>query len=168
MKKNILAACILIICFVLQTTLFRTFSFGGIGPNLLIVLTASLGFMEGKKMGLTVGFFSGLLLDIFFGETIGFYALIYMFIGYINGNFKKIFFPEEIKLPIALITVSDIAYCFVCYIFLFLLRSKFAFGHYLVAIIIPEIVYTVLITMILYPVLLLIRRKLENSEQRSA
>lgn len=57
MKRNITFALLIIICFVLQSTIFRSLSFGGIGPNLLIVLTASLGFMRGRKTGIAVGFF---------------------------------------------------------------------------------------------------------------
>ena len=71
----------------MQCTVFRALAFGGIVPNLLIVLTASFGFMRGEKNGLLIGFFSGLLVDIFFGSVIGFYALVYMYIGYANGKF---------------------------------------------------------------------------------
>ena len=95
--------------FVLQTTLFQALSFGGIVPNLMIVLTASYGFMRGKKAGLLTGFFSGLLCDIFFGSVIGLNALIYMYIGYLNGQFHHIFYPDDIKLPLISIFVSDLS-----------------------------------------------------------
>ncbi len=107
MKRFIVTAFFIFICFLLQCTVFRALAFGGIVPNLLIVLTASFGFMRGEKNGLLIGFFSGLLVDIFFGSVIGFYALIYMYIGYANGKFSAIFYPEDIKLPITLILCSD-------------------------------------------------------------
>ena len=109
MKRKIILAVAVILCFVLQSTVFQALSFASIAPNLLIVLTASLGFMRGRKEGMLVGFFSGLLLDIFFGSVLGFYALLYMYVGYINGFFQKIFFPEDIKLPIILLSASDVA-----------------------------------------------------------
>ena len=87
MKRKIILAVAVILCFVLQSTVFQALSFASIAPNLLIVLTASLGFMRGRKEGMLVGFFSGLLLDIFFGSVLGFYALLYMYVGYINGFF---------------------------------------------------------------------------------
>ena len=134
----------------------------------MIVLTASFGFMSGEKSGLLIGFFSGFFIDIFFGEVLGFYALLYMYIGYTNGKFNRIFYPEDIKLPMVLITVSDLFYGIICYILLFLMRAKFNIGYYFVHIILPEIVYTTFITIFLYPVILKINQRLESSEQRSA
>lgn len=134
----------------------------------MIVLTASFGFMRGEKSGLLIGFFSGFFIDIFFGEVLGFYALLYMYIGYTNGKFNRIFYPEDIKLPMVLITVSDLFYGIICYILLFLMRAKFNICYYFVHIILPEIVYTTFITIFLYPVILKINQRLESSEQRSA
>lgn len=168
MKRKIVVALMILICFLLQCTVFKSLAFGGIVPNLMIILTSSFGFMRGKKSGLLIGFFSGLLIDIFFGEVIGFYALIYMYIGYGNGIFHKIFYPEDIKLPIALISASEIIYGFTCYVLMFLLRSRFHFPYYFLHIILPEIVYTIVITLVLYPLILFIHQKLEKSEQRSA
>ncbi len=167
MKRGIVTALFIFICFLLQCTVFRMLAFGGIVPNLLIVLTASFGFMRGEKTGLLIGFFSGLLIDIFFSDVIGFYALLYMYIGYINGKFCTIFYPEDIKLPISLILGSDFFYGIICYVILFLLRGRFDFSYYFVHIILPEIVYTIVITLFLYPVILWVNRKLEKTEKRS-
>ena len=168
MRRKITVTLIIIVCFLLQSTLFKALSFASISPNLLIVVCASFGFMRGRKEGMWIGFFSGLLLDIFFGSVIGFYALIYMYIGYINGFFRKIFFPDDIKLPLILISASDFGYNLLVYLFLFLLRGRFGFGYYLIHIMIPELVYTILVTIILYFVILKINQKLEMIEKRSA
>ena len=88
--------------------------------------------------------------------------MIYMYIGYANGKFNRIFFPEDIKLPMALILVS--AY----YVILFLMRKRFHFTYYFVHIILPEMVYTIFITLLLYPISLWINKKLEDMERRSA
>lgn len=168
MKRGILTTLLIIICFLLQSTVFRYLAFGGIVPNLLIVLTASFGFMRGEKTGLLIGFFCGLLMDIFFGSLIGFYALLYMYIGYMNGKFSTIFYPQDIKLPIVLILGSDLAYGLICYVILFLLRGRFDFRYYAVHIILPEIVYTIAVTLFLYPLILWINTRLEQGEKRSA
>lgn len=41
---------------------------------------------------------------------IGFYALLYMYAGFLNGCFKKMFYPDDIKLPMLLIAGSDLSY----------------------------------------------------------
>ena len=140
MRRFIVSFLLVISCFVLQSTVFKSIAFGGIIPNLMIVLTASFGFMRGEKAGILFGFFCGLLADIFFGSVIGLYAMIYMYIGYANGKFNMIFYPEDIKLPLALIFVSDMAYGLLSYIILFLMRGRFHFTYYLIHIILPEMV----------------------------
>ena len=167
MRRVFTTALFIILCFLLQCTVFRALDFGGIVPNLLIVLTASFGFMRGEKCGLLIGFFSGLLIDIFFGSVIGFYALLYMYIGYANGKFSTIFYPEDIKLPIILILGSDFFSGIICYVILFLLRGRFDFRYYFMHIILPEIVYTIVVTLFLYPIILWTNRRLEQREKRS-
>ncbi len=168
MKRKIVVTIIIIICFVLQSTLFKALAIASISPNLLIIVTSAFGFMRGKKDGLLIGFFSGLLIDLFYGGTLGFYAMIYMYLGYVNGFFRKIFFPEDIKLPIILITASDFICNLLVYFFQFLLRGRFAFPYYMIHIIIPELVYTIMVTVFLYFILLKINQKLEYMEKRSA
>lgn len=168
MRRKLTVFIIVAICFLLQSTLFQSLSFAAISPNLLIVVTSSFGFMRGRKEGMWIGFFSGLLLDIFFGSVIGFYALIYAYIGYVNGFFRKRFFPDDIKLPLILIATSDFSYSILVYLFLFFLRGRLRFGYYLLNIILPELVYTILVTIVLYFIILKINNKLEEIEKRRA
>lgn len=154
-------------CFLLQSTVFKKLSFGGISPNLLVIVTTSIGFMRGEKPGLIAGFLCGMFIDIFFGDVIGLYAMIYMYIGYLNGKFSRIFYPEDLKLPLGLITLSDLSYGMICYIVLFLLRGRLNFSYFFLHIILPETVYTIFMSIILYPVLLYLYKKLNVQEDRS-
>lgn len=160
MKKIIFAIISVWLVFILQSTVFSKLNIGNIVPNMLIVLTASWGFMQGDKFGLTVGFACGLLMDIFFGSVIGIYALIFMYIGYFNGKFCNLFFPEDYKLPLILIIISDLMYGLSCYVFYFLLRGKFDFWYYFGHIIFPEIIATLMISLLQYPLTLLIHNKI--------
>ncbi len=166
MLKKIVITLIVIIGYLLQTTFFKAITLAGIVPNILLIITSAFGFMRGKNEGMFIGFFSGLLIDVFFGKIIGFYALVYMFIGFVNGFFRRIFYPEDIKLPMILIGLSDLLYCFLCYIFLFLLRGKLHLSYYFVHIMLPEVVYTVLVTFIIYRVILFIDEWLKSFESR--
>lgn len=168
MKRKIITAVFIVAAFLLQSTIFEKISFADIRPNLLIIITASFGFMRGEKNGMTVGFACGLLADMFWGNVLGFYSLIYTVIGYLNGSFHRMFYDDDIKLPLALVGVSDLAYSVCVYFCMFLLQGKFAFPYYLGHIMIPELVYTILITLIVYQVILHVNRKLEAEEQRSA
>lgn len=168
MRRKVTVFIIITICYLLQTTLFQTLSFASISPNLMIIIASSFGFMRGKKEGLFIGFFCGLLLDIFSGSILGFYALLYMYIGYFNGYFRKMFYPEDIKLPMLLIAGSDVGCNLFIYFFLFLFRNRYDFQYYLMHLILPELVYTMVITIFLYIVILNINQQLEVIEKRSA
>ncbi len=157
-----------IISFILQTTVFRVFDFGGITPNLLLIFTTSTAFIKGDKPGLLVGFFSGLLVDVFFGTYIGFFALIYMYIGFIVGKLHDIFFTQNLAIPILIISISDFIFGFVCYVLMFLFRIKFNIGYYMTSIIIPELVYTAIVAIFYYPIVLMINNSIDEKEQRSA
>ena len=69
-RRPLVTVLIVIICFLLESTVFQSLSFASITPNLLIVVTASFGFMRGKKEGMLVGFLSGLIIDVLFGDLI--------------------------------------------------------------------------------------------------
>lgn len=170
MKRKLTACIIIIVCFLMETTVFRYLSIASVTPNLLVVVTSSFGFMCGKKEGMFVGFLSGLITDIFFGigNMIGFYALIYTLIGYGNGLFKRLYYDEDIKLPLFLIAGSEFLYGIIIYVVMFLMRNRFDFPFYLKNVILPELMYTILITIFLYQIILHINRKLEEDEKRSA
>lgn len=168
MLRKVIVTFFILTCFILQCSVFNSLAFAGIIPNLMIILTSSFGFMRGEKEGLIIGFFCGLLSDVFFGSFLGFYALVLMYIGYLNGKFSKIFYPEDIKLPIALIVISDLSFGILCYFLMFLLRGRFEFNYYFTHVILPEAIYTIVITIFLYPVILLINGKLESIERKRA
>lgn len=166
-KRRILCTIILIvICFLIQTSVLHYIALGSIIPNLLIVITSSVGFMRGKKEGMLVGFFCGLLIDVFYSDIMGYQAFFYMIIGYANGFFQRIFFDEDIKLPLLLIASSEFLYGIFIYIFSFLLRSRFDFRYYLLNIIVPELIYTMLATIILYQIIRKLNNKLLDYEKR--
>lgn len=96
-KRKGIEAVMVIVLFLLETTVFHYFEIASVKPNLLLILTASFGFMEGKREGMYVGVLSGFLLDICFGQYIGFYILFYTLVGYANGFFQKLYYDENIS-----------------------------------------------------------------------
>ena len=76
-------------------------------PNLMLVFVTSIAFIRGDKVGLLTGFVSGFLVDIFFGAILGFYALLFMYIGFFVG--KQ--FPSLSYLSLILFTALHVMYC---------------------------------------------------------
>ncbi len=166
MRRRVTLFIVITVCFLLQSTVFQKLSFAGIVPNLLLIVVSSFGFMRGSKEGLLIGFFCGLLLDVFCGFYLGLYALLYMLIGYLNGVFHKFFYPDDIKLPLVMISTSDLVCNLVIYLFVFVFRSRFHFFYYLKAVIVPEFVYTMIVGIFLYFLLLVGNEHLEKAEKR--
>ena len=154
----------IIATFLLQSTVFPFFTIASVVPNLLLILTVSFGFMQGRTEGLFVGFFCGLLIDLFYGNLFGFYALVYMYIGFLNGFLCKIYYDEDIKVPMLLVALSDIVYNIVIYGLQFLLRGRLDFPFYLKNIMLPETIYTVVITILFYRIFYSINHSLVKNE----
>ena len=94
--------------------------------------------------------FSGLFFDRFYGSLFGIYALIYMYAGYISGYAFRSFYDDDLKVPLFLVAGTDLLYNLSVYGLQFLLRGRLGFLTYIYRIIIPEIVYTVFLTIIVY------------------
>jgi rod shape-determining protein MreD len=139
----------------------------GIVPNLLLIPTVSFGMMRGRKEGMLVGFISGLLLDIMYGSVIGPYALLYMYLGYVNGFFHRVYYMEDILLPMLMVGANDLIYGLLVYVFAYLLRGRLNFGFYFVHVILAEMVYTMVMTLILYKPLVKINLWLKRKEEGS-
>ena len=133
----------------------------------MIILIVSEGLMNGDKCGMLIGFACGLLTDIFFGDYIGFYAMLNMMIGFLSGKLHKVFYRENYILPMVLIIIGDGLYGFMCYVLMFMFRTRFNVGFYFRSVIVPEVVYTTIAAIPVYPMLLRIDMWLEEARRRS-
>lgn len=165
MKRCITIGIIIVICFLLQCTVFHYIELAGVVPNLLLIVTMSFGLMRGRREGLLVGFFSGLLIDIFFGSVLGPYAFIYMTLGYGNGFFHRIYYVEDVLLPMIMITLNDFIYNIIIYVVFFLMRKRLDFLGYLKDVMLPEMIYTILITLFFYKILVRINLRLKRVKE---
>lgn len=168
MIRKLIIAILIIISYLCQTTFNRGISIGNITPNLLIILVCIFALLRGKKEGLLIGFFCGLLIDLFYGyaDVVGFNSLIYMYLGYIAGIFHDVIYTDDIMIPVVFTATSDLIYNFVYYILSFALRNKLEIEIYFKDIILPEVIYTVFLTVFLYKIYKLINDRLEKYERR--
>lgn len=148
--------------------MFELIKLAGITPNILLILISSVAVMRGQKPGMIVGFFCGLLMDIFYGSTIGGFAFLYMVFGFVDGFFNRIYYSDDNILPLVLIGVNDLIYGFIMYILCGLLQNHLQIIYYLKNIILPEMVYTVAVGLVCYQILLRINDWLEKNEKRGA
>ena len=118
MKRFFIDLALILVFFVLQTTVFPMLKISSIIPNILIILVSCSGFMQGDREGMFVGFACGFLLDICSFDIFGFYTILYMLIGYLNGLLHNFFYLKDLKIPAIMIISSDLVCCLFTYFFL--------------------------------------------------
>lgn len=150
MKRYVSVFLLNVVCFILQTTIFQKMKLANVGPNILVIVTAASGFMYGRKLGMFSGVLGGLLMDTMYSGVIGLNILIYAVIGYLNGMANKLYFKEDLMIPLFAIVISDFLYGTMYYVCRFLLRGRLDLPYYLIHIIIPEMIYTMVVGVVLY------------------
>ena len=165
--KISITALIIIISFVLQSEISLANSDVVATPNFLLFVTCIFGFMRGCNYGSVTGLICGLLVDIFFGDVIGLYGLIYIYMGFFIGLFKKMFYSNHVFMPMVLVFTSDFIYNVLLYIFRFLLRNKLDFSFYFEKIIFPEMIITTFVAFILYKLFYLLNEKILTLKQEN-
>ena len=160
-----ITALIIFVNFILQTTLFPLLAIRGIFPNTALIIVTSYALLRGSKEGAIVGGFTGLLMDIFFNRMIGFYTLLYLVIGLFFGRSQKNFYRENYLLPIIFCAISTVLYQAVLYITGFMFRGEGNIFYFLFSILVPELVYMAIVTVIVYRILFGINEWLELKEK---
>ncbi|MCD8010707.1 MAG: rod shape-determining protein MreD [Lachnospiraceae bacterium] len=168
MKRLLFYIVLILLAFLIQNNILAVSPLIDATPNLLLIITFCFGFIRGKKEGMLLGFFCGLLMDICYGESIGYYALIYLIIGYVNGTLGQLFYTEFLNMPLLLCILSDLIYNLYIYVFGFLLYGRLNLSVYVANVILPEVVYTAILTLVLYKLFLKLNTRLEELEKRSA
>lgn len=156
---------IILVNFILQTTLFRLLTIQGIFPNTALIIVTSYALLRGSKEGGIAGCFTGLLMDIFFSHMIGFYTLLYLVIALLFGRVQKNYYRENYLLPVIFCTASTMLYQTTIYVTGFLFPGDSNLLLYLLQLLLPEIVYTAIATIPIYRLLFAVNEWLEVKEK---
>lgn len=157
---------LLIVVHTLSATLFQGLRIGNVSPNFMIMLIVSFGLLRGSKEGGMIGFVAGFLHDIAFGMTVGPTAIIYAIIGYVCGMFNKNFYRENFIIPFICTLCSSLFYSFTC-VFSFMMRGSLNLVFFIKSIAVPEMIYTITLSLIVYQMAYLINEKIEISEKKT-
>lgn len=165
MKRYLSMFMMVIVCFVFQTAVFPHLQLLHTMPNMLLVLTAASGFMYGRTYGMYTGFLCGILTDCIYGDVIGISILIFVVIGYINGMANKLYFKDDLSIPITAIALSDFLYGLLYFTCFFLLRGRFSILQYIAGVMVPEAIYTVVLGVFIYKFMYWLEEKLYPPEE---
>lgn len=141
---------IIFLSFIIQTSIIPNIPFITTSPNLLLIIVFTYGLLYGEEMGTIVGIICGFLFDLYFEEDFGIYILIYATLGYMNGLLNELFYGDNINFPMILSVVNSFLFNLYIYFIHFLLRGNFNFLYCFFNIIIPNIIFTLIATLIVY------------------
>ena len=149
----ILLMIIFFMIFFMQSNIFSSFTIAGIKPNLIIIFVLFIGLFTTQALGIGFGVICGLIIDLIYGRVIGTTAIMLCIIGYLGSYFDK-HFSKANKLTIILMTIGatlifELGLYFINSIILDFDREYL----YFFKILIIEIIYNILLTIILYPLI---------------
>lgn len=98
--------CAVILCLILQTTLVPSIAIFGVQPDLLIIVLAFMCLKHGVMPGIYVGFFLGLVLDLYSPALLGQNALSKTVIGFFLGLFNEKVMRTDPLVKIIILLVS--------------------------------------------------------------
>ena len=156
MKKTITILCIILTFFLiyfLQANFFTWFNINGIMPNLYVILVLFIGLFMKRKLGMTFGVLFGLYIDIVLGKNVGISALTLGVIGMIGEILSKNFSKDSRFIVTFMVIITTILYEVFVYL-LTILRTEgtlelLAFFKILMV----EVLFNTLITIIIYPII---------------
>lgn len=109
MTKSILVSSFILLCTtIIESSILSNISFLYIVPDLILMCSIYFSMLNGKVLGESTGFISGLILDFISGVPFGFNCLIRTIIGYIYGFFANSIIISGIVMPMITVGIATI------------------------------------------------------------
>lgn len=155
--RKILTVVGLLIVFLLiyfiQVNIFGTYTIAGVKPNLFVIYVLFIGLFANQVLGISLGVVFGLILDFLYGKVIGPSAVMFCIIGYLGAYFDKNFSKENRLTIIFIVAGSTLIYELGVYFLNSIILSYEREMLYFIKIVLIEILYNVLLSIILYPLI---------------
>jgi len=99
------------ICFCLIQFFFGQYlSIKNVFPNFILIAIVFLALSRGQLSALVMGFFFGLVWDVFSTDVVGSRTIMFMAIGYFIGMFSKSFDKDQISTQIVVVFLANVFY----------------------------------------------------------
>ena len=145
----------------LQSVVFARFELGGAKPELIVLLTVVVAYIEGPASGALAGFFGGLAEDFLLNQPKGITALTLTLVGYAVGMIGQYSTSTSPLLPVALVGGATAVAVVFSQLVGFLLGQHGVTFLYVIRVALLAGAYNALLTPLVYP---LVRRLMEGSK----
>lgn len=150
MKKFSLMTVVIILSFIIQTSLLNHFAIFNTTANLSLTVLVVFAMMSNGIAGAFIGLFTGMLYDAMLYDVFGVYTLIYFLIGAVIGNYSEDMIRENYVAYTIVTGISTFVMHFSLYVILFFLRYRVGYaGSIINNIFIETILNMVLVVLVL-------------------
>ncbi len=165
MKKTLIIIGLILtflIIYFLQANFFSWFTIAGIKPNLFIILVLFISLFVGMKYGICFGIIFGLFLDIVIGKSIEINTIMLTIVAILGGFFDKNF-SKDSKITIMLMVIgTTLIFEIGSYILSIIILNTNIEILSFTKIILLEVLYNAILTVILYPLIQIVGYKIED------
>ncbi|MBR5783294.1 MAG: rod shape-determining protein MreD [Clostridia bacterium] len=155
--------CMVLFFYILQSAADSPARVMGQMPSFMLLLTIAVSFRESEVFSAYFGLICGFLSDAVTGSTVGFRAVLYMFLGFFLAiALQTLFRPLFLSYVCVTLTVLT-ASVMLDYLFFILLDGSIAFTEALLRIMLPQIllsgVWSYIVYYVVYRYNLTLKRK---------
>lgn len=165
MKKTLAIVFLILTFFIiyfLQSNFFIWFNIAGIMPNIYVILVLFIGLFVKRKAGLICGLVFGLYLDIVLGKTVGISALVLGVVGMFGEILSKNFSKDSRFIVCLMVLGTTALYELAVYLLTMLRTGSDIEILAFLKILLVELIFNELITIIIYPIIKKAGYYLEN------
>lgn len=148
--KRFIIPLILLLLAAFQNSLFMNIRLFGVGPDLVTAFVIGLTLIIGNPWGTFAGLLGGIILDVFSGGAFGSQSLACMVTAYLIGTIEGKIYKDNIFIPGIFTALGTFIKEIIVYVFLYLTRANAGVSYYIRAIILPQMLYNTLLTVLLY------------------
>ncbi|MCL4473723.1 MAG: rod shape-determining protein MreD [Actinobacteria bacterium] len=148
---------------VVQTSAAPYLTVLGAKPDVAMVIVICLAMMRGPVWGATVGFATGLLIDIALFQTLGISSFLFTLAGYFSGRYAEGVDPDSWFPPVLIVFVCTAVVQVLHAMIMFLLGVEASAGFVLLRIVLP----TAILNALLAAPIFVVSRWLLGGEKRT-
>ena len=160
--KAIIISIIILVNFILQSTLFQFLRINNVIPNTSLILVICFAINSDKKRAALIGFIIGILQDIIFGKIIGLDALIYLLLGYLISLINKNIFKENFIIPFVFTAFGTVVYYIICTFFVYFSGFNMDFLGIFKNMLVTEVFYNAIVSIVIYKYVYKIYKPIRN------
>ena len=110
MTRSILLSSFILLCVtIIESSILSNISFLYVVPDLVLICSIYFSILNGRTVGVSTGFVSGLFLDFVTGVPFGFNCLYRTIIGYVSGLFTNTIIVSGLMVPMLTVGIGTLA-----------------------------------------------------------